>query len=328
MANATVFQSAQWGLEVTPGTNVAADTKIDAFGVSFTPSGGEAEVFRPEGMKFATGVIPAADELTDLAIEGKLDYNCIVYLLASLINYAAPAQQAATVAYLWTFTPDSDGPDTKKTYSLEKGSSITAAEVSYGLITGLTLTFNRTGITLSGTGIAYRQADGISLTGAPDEIAIEWCLPANVNVYLEDTQAALAGGSALTTLKEVEWHLTGKYGADWNLVAAQTSFNDTVELPSDHGGYIQVTKDSDAEALRTKARAGDIKWLKISVDGDNIEDTYDYGFDLTVPLKFTSPGEEADQDGVYAMTFPFSAVHDSTWGKSLEILVMNIVDTL
>lgn len=328
MSNASVFQVAQWGVESTHGINVAANKKLPALSISFQPTGGEAEVFRPDGYKFATGSTPAADEMTILAIEGKLDYNNVVYLLASLLNYAAPVQQGATIAYKWTFTPDTDAGDTYKSYSIEKGSTVTAAEVSWGTITAITLTFNRKGITLSAEGFATALSDGISMTGSPTEVAAEWVLPIDVDVYLADTQAGLAGASALTTLKEVEWHLTGKYQTDWNLNSAQTSFNEVVEVAPDHGGQFVLTKDATATALRTVARSGNRKWLRIKAVGELIASTYYYTFLLDVPIEFTSPGEEADQDGVYAMTFPFVCVHDATWGKTLDLQVTNIVSAL
>ena len=76
----SVAQVQQIGVEVTPGTAVAATRRLGA--MTLTPSiNAETDPYRPQGSKFPT-VMTMNREWTELAMEGKPTYEEVVYPLA------------------------------------------------------------------------------------------------------------------------------------------------------------------------------------------------------------------------------------------------------
>jgi hypothetical protein len=54
--------------------------------------------------------------------------------------------------------------------------------------------------------------------------------------------------------------------------------------------------------------------------------TYRLRFDAAV--KFTGIGEYSDEDGVYAIEYEMTGVHDDGWGKALSVALVNNVSAL
>lgn len=328
MATSTVFRNIQIGKQSALNTAVAAPTKLPAFRIEIQPQGGEGRGFTADGQKYASFVVPDGDEMSAVSITGEPCFNHLAYIFAGAIKDVTPAQQAATAAYLWTWEPDTDGPDTGAIYTAEEGPTAVASEVSDMIITGWTLRFTRTAIEITAEGFASKVEDDITLTGSPVALTVRKMLSQNTDVYLEDTQAALAAATALDNLSEVEIHLTGVRGNWWPVNSSKTVYSVVPELAGDFGGTIKMLNDADGQALRATMRAGERKWLKVSVSGETIEDTYDEALDITIPIELTTPGDKQDDEGAYALGFNFMGVDDPTWGKALSITLMNSVDAL
>lgn len=325
---ATVFQTVQLGVEVTPGTSVAANKKLTA--ISIEPAiAVETKKHRQLGNKFNTVVVPGK-EWSKAKILGVGDFNNLVYLFCSLVAYAAPVQQDATAAYLWTLAPDTDGPDTKKTYTVEQGSSVRAHKFTYGLVTALELAFSRDGIEATGEMIGKALQDGITMTAGPTEIALKPILPTQLDFYLADTYAGLAGASAMTRGISATWAFRNKYNPLFPIgTASGTGFAADVES-SDMELQVKLKSQADAEgmALLTTLRAGASKFLRIKAVGELIASTYYYTLIIDTALKVEQPSDFSDEDGVYALEWTLSGVHDPTWGKSTEINLTNILTAL
>ena len=45
-------------------------------------------------------------------------------------------------------------------------------------------------------------------------------------------------------------------------------------------------------------------------------------------VKTLEPGEKSDEDGVYAIQPTLQVVHDPTWGKASQVVVVNTVAAL
>lgn len=95
---ASIFQGVQIGKEsgAAPGTEVDADVLLPSLaiepGISL-----ESKKYRPTGGKLPTIVVPNK-EWTEASLSGPLTYNELPYLLASVLNYAAPARNIAQLA--------------------------------------------------------------------------------------------------------------------------------------------------------------------------------------------------------------------------------------
>lgn len=325
---ATVFEAVQIGVEGTAGTEADANKILEAYSIA-PKRAGKIDTFRPEGMKFATLAMANKDH-TEAGIDGILDYQNIVYMLAGLINYAGtPTQQGTFSAYKWTFNPDTDGPDTVKTYTVEQGSSVRAQQFEYGTVTGWGFSFSAQDASIKVTGdmIGTVLRDGITKTVGASVVEAIPATPVQCSVKEATTQAGLSGATALTRVLELEFNFTGKQGPVFT-IGTPTSFVATVETVPELGGSITLEADSSGMAFLAYAQAGTQHWLQIKFTGALIADVNYYDIQIQVPVVFTTLGELSDKDGVVAVKYGFTAVHDGTWTKALDIQVVNALSGL
>lgn len=310
----TIFQSIQLGVESTPGTPVAANKKLLA--VSMVPQARtEAIKFKALGNKYSS-LVAINKEWTELAIDGMGTYNEIIYLLSSLLYKPTPVQQGATAAYLWTFTPDTDGPDTAQAYTIEQGDATTAWRAAGAQVSGLTLTFSRNEVKVTGSGIAEQLEHGITLTATPTSLTPRPILPAHLTFKMADTQAGLAGASALTRGFSMEFSILNKAGLAWPVG------QDPVALETDPAATakLKLATDATGTALMTTMRAGSTKWFQIKATGALIASTYYYDLQIQFAAQIETPGDMADEGGIYAQEYGLEIVHDATWTKAYQIL--------
>lgn len=325
---ASIFQTVQIGVESTPGTGVAASKKLPALTISPAVKV-ETNRYRAMGNKFPTVVVPGKEWVT-AGLSGPITYNELVYLLSSVLGYAAPAQQGATAAYLWTHAPSSVAADTVKTFTVEQGSAERAHKFAYGLVTALELAFNRDSCEISGgemLGAALQ--DGITMTATPTEIALTPVLPTQVDVYLADTQAGLAGAAALERVLEVSWAIRNRFSPLFPLTTASgTSFATWVESEPELECKLKMEADAAGMALLTNLRAGSSKFLRIKAVGALIASTYYYTLLIDTALKVVDVSEFRDEDGVFAIEWTLGGFHDATWGKATQVQVTNVLTAL
>lgn len=157
-------QVVQIGVESTRGTSVASRRRLQSIGIEPTPDV-EMDQFRPMGQKYRA-ITTLGKEWTTASITGRGSYTELVYLLASVVDTPVITTPAsATLARLWTFTPDSFGDDDPKTFTIESGSAVRAHRFTYGIVTEIGMTFNRTSIEVTGSMMGRAITDGITLTG-------------------------------------------------------------------------------------------------------------------------------------------------------------------
>ena len=160
----SVTQVTQIGAESSKGTAVAALKILQATSIepAIKPAIGS---FRPFGQKFPTLAV-FGREWTEAKITGVLSYSDLVYLLSSLLAYAAPVRQESTAAYKWTHTPAQSAEDTVKTYTVEHGSLVRAGRFDYGIVNSLSMEFDRRNDTIpidgSMLGQAYEDSEQLS----------------------------------------------------------------------------------------------------------------------------------------------------------------------
>lgn len=323
---ASVFEFVQWGVESTAGTEVNADKVLEAISLTANREG-NVDTFRPAGSKFPT-LVTVGKEHTVAELDGILDYNCIVYPLAGLVSYSSPSQIGTLSAYTWTFTPSTSGPDTVKTYTVEKGSSVRAEQFEYGQVTGLSFSYSAkdSQITLSGNMIGNELRDGITKTSSPTTIAAVPVHPDQCEVRIATTQAGVSGATALSRLLSFEWRYEDKYGPLF-VAGTDDSFVATVEQEANLGGTFVVEADSEGMAYLANVQAGDQLWLEFLATGAAIG-TVNYKINFTMPIVLSALPPLSDGDGVVAAEYEFTAVHDATWGKALQITVVNAVSAL
>lgn len=324
---ATITRVVQVGAESTPGTSVAANRQLRS--ISIDPAiQTELQTLRAVGGKFPIAAA-LGKEWVEADIGGYLTYTEIVYPLSSVLKAVTPTQISppSGTAYRWTFTPAQSTEDQVKTYTVESGSAARAYKFVYGLVSGLGIAFTRENIELSGTMLGRSLQDGIALTASPTLVDVVPVVPSAVDVYV-DTSAANIGTTKLTRVLSAEFEISDRFGPVWTLDSGATSFAAHVE--TELSATLRLTVEADANGMGPLAamRNGDKRFIRIKAVGPNIETGNDYLFQLDMCGLVSEPGEFADEDGVYAIEWTFTATHDPGWGKALEVQVVNKLNAL
>lgn len=324
---ATVTRVVQVGVETTPGTSVAANKQLRS--ISIDPAvQTELQTLRAVGGKFPIAAA-LGKEWVEADLDGFLTYTEIVYLLSSVLKSVTPTQISPPTgtAYRWTFTPAQTSEDTIKTFTVECGSAARAMKFTYGLVTGLSLSFNREQVELGGSMLGRSLQDNITLTASPTLIDVIPVVPSAVDVFL-DTTAAGIGTTRLSRVLSAEFEISDRFGPIWTLDSTQTSFAAHVETEPKFTLKLTLEADSSGMGPLTAMRNGDKRFLRLKATGPNIETGNDYAFQLDMCGLVSEVGDFSDEDGVYVIEWTFAATHDPTWGKALEVQVVNKLSAL
>lgn len=324
---ATVTRVVQVGVESTPGTSVAANKQLRSISLDAAIQT-ELQTLRAIGGKFPVASA-LGKEWVEADVGGFLTYTEIVYLLSSVLKSVTPTQISppSGLAYRWTFTPAQSSEDTVKTYTVECGSSARAHKFVYGLVTDLRIGFSREQIELGGAMLGRSLQDGITLTASPTTIEVVPVVPSAVNVYL-DTTAAEIGTTQLTRVLSAELEISDRFGPVWTLDSSQTSFAAHVE--TEPQVTLKLIMEADASGMGPLAamRNGDKRFIRVKATGPNIETGNDYLFQIDMCGVVSEVGDFSDEDGVYAIQWTFRATYDSSWGKAMEVQVVNKLSAL
>lgn len=329
---ASIFSGVQIGVETTPGTSVAANKLLNY--MSLEP-GIELEFsrFRPMGQLVASAITPSKDS-TAWTVAGQGTYSELIYPFCSLLINTTPTT-VDTTARLWDFIPAGRSEDTVKTYTIESGSATRAQKATYGLFTGMEITFNRTdGVTLGGSAIGQQIQDNITLTAGPTAIEDKPILPTHLDVYVDTTSAGL-GTTKLTRDFNAVFRCTDKWGAVWPINSTLASYGSHVNLEPAIQMELTVAADSQGMGLLADARLGSTKYLRLAAVAPAA-----YGFagavsapyELLIDMAGKVSGINAfdDQDGVKILSYTFDAIYDPAWstGRYLRVQLQNKVTAL
>lgn len=315
-------QGVQVGVEATPGTSVAANKKLVSIGID---PGIEMEpsVFRPMGQKYPS-VISPGKEWVEFDLEGVGNYSEVIYPLSScLVAPGAPATVDGT-GRTWAFAPASAAEDTVKTFTVEQGGVVRAHKFTHALVSELEFTFNRDGVEIGGSGFGQSLSDNITLTAAPTTPPEVPIMGKEIDVYMDTTSAGL-GTTKLTRALEAVWTLGDRFNPLWVLNSANSSFVAAVE--SEPTGELELTVEADAQGMSILPimRAGSTRFFRIKATSATLAGatTEPYSMSLDCAGKVNEPGDFTDEDGVYAIGWTMTFVHDATWGSALKASVTN-----
>lgn len=320
-------QTVQIGVESTPGTSVAASKRLQAIGIEPSPDV-EMDEFRPMGQKYRA-ITTLGKEWVTANIAGRGSYTELIYLLSSVVGTATVTNPGAGTAYNWEFVPESFDDDLIKTFTVEHGSSVRADKFTYGMVTELGMTFNRTAIEVSGSMMGRALTDNIAMTGAPTSVELVPIIPTQVSVYMDDTFGAL-GSTKLTRAISAEFNLGNRFAGVWVLDAANPSFVNHIETEPDLSLGLTLQADAQGMALLDDLRDGSTKYVRILAQGpiDSIESGQRYTFQLDLACKAADTDGFSDEDGVYSVGFQLVGVHDPTWGQAYEFNLKNKISAL
>jgi hypothetical protein len=321
-------QVVQVGVETVPGTSVAANKRLTALSIEPTISS-EIDTFRPAGQKYSS-LTALGKEWVEADLSGRATYTELIYPLSSVIGTATMGANPSTNTRLWQFSSSSTADDVPKTFTVECGSSVRAHKFTHGIVNEFGISFSRDAIELSGSMIGRSLTDNITLTAAPTAVALVPVLPTEVTIYMDDTLAALQGGSPtkLTRALSAEWNIGSRFGPVWILDAANTGFVAVVETEPDLTLDLTVEADTQGMSLLTQLRSGATKFVRIQAVGTIAELAIAYRLTIDMACKLADTGGFSDEDGVYAIEWNMIGVHDASWGKAFQVDVINMLTAL
>ena len=272
----TINQKLQFGAESTSalGTNVAAGKLLLCYDLQWGPMA-DIKMYEGTGRKYPATQIENS-EWVEGTLGGTLDYNGIIYLLASTMGSVSPvAHGASTTAKDWVFTPPLTGSIVPQTYTIEQGDpNVRARKVNYGVFTEYTFKGDRqTGITIGGKLLSQALQDGITMTSSPTTVALAPVAGKHINIFLDPTSAAL-GTTQLLKVLSLDYAFTGVYGPFFPFNRANLGWTAHVDL--NPGCVIKVLIEADSTGMTplTQMQTGSTQFLRIQAQGliiDNLQ---------------------------------------------------------
>lgn len=335
MARSTVAQRVQIGRETQRGTTVPASRSLGSLSLALSPEV-ESEAHRTRGVKYPT-IVANNKEWSTGDLEGTPTYDEVVIPLASVFTQATVAAvmdgAEESGAYRWQFDPASTGADQPVTYTLEQGDSDVAERASHVLFTDFSMEFSREEVTQGGTVVARRlERDGVTLTPAATPLAANMVpiLPGQVSMFVADTPDGLDDeANRIKTALSIAPEVGGRFEPVWYLNALEPSFSTFVETPEpDFTADLTVEANRDGMAWAGLFRTGQTKFLRIHAEGPVIAGEVRYLFQWDLAVKVLEPGEQSDEDGLYAIAPSLQIVHDPTWGRATQVTVVNTVASI
>lgn len=323
-------QTVQIGAEstATPGTAVVTGKQLTALGIEMGPNI-TFDGFRPAGFKYKTIVTPNM-EFTAANLTGRPTYTEIVFPLSGLLGAATiSTPSGGTASRAWTYGPSSTANDTPVTYTVAVGGTAAtdrAEKFSYGLVTGLTMPFDRSSISMTGTMIGQIMSIGVGtalMVGTATSVALIPVLSSQVCVYSDATSGSL-GSSRLTRVMSGEISITNKYAPLWTVDCTQASFVSHIDVEPSATVKLSVEADAAGLAHYTNAQLGTTEFVRVQATGSVIEaGSINYKMTWDMACKVSSIGPFTDKGGVYAYDIGYDIVHDGGWGKALTVVVIN-----
>lgn len=322
----SISQGVQLGAETTEGTSVAANRKLQSIGMMLSPKA-EIAGFRPSGNKYRT-VHAVGKEYSAVSIEGQPTFDELQYLLCGLLKNVTPTT-SDTTARTWTFEPAATTEDTVKTYTIEQGGTVRAHKATGLRINGMTLSFDRNEVKISGDGFARAITDGITMTGAPTLMPLVPLLPADMAVFLDTTSGGL-GTTRLEGVLSGEFAVTDRFTQLWTVNDALSSYAAGIEKEPTASLKLVMNADADGMALLSAMRNGSTRFIRIkntsSVLAGATTVYYTLTIDAAVQIQGEPPFGETDDD--FTVTWDFACVTDATWNKTISVALVNKQATL
>lgn len=314
----------------TPGTAVTATKRLQAIGLKLAPAA-MVDRFRPDGQKYET-IAALTGEWSTGKIDGRLDYQEIVYLLASIVGNPT-ISTVDTTGKSWLFKSASAAPDSLRALTVERGSSTRAHRAPGHFVTDLTIDWSRkNGCKVSGSTIGKQLTDAVTLAGGAATIdPARPALAGNVGVKIADTKAGLAGATLLDRALSAQWKLSGRVGPIWTLDPTQASYAAVVETVPTLEAKLKMQADANGMAPLPWLRAGTTKWIRIQATDVALAGaaTAYYSFTIDMQVKVAAiPTDFGDEDGVVAVEWTFTGVPDATLGGPFEIVAVNTLAAL
>lgn len=268
------------------------------------------------------------------SLSGYPAYTELPYPLSNVFGAATITTPSGAVnTRRWVWTPSSNTPWTPKTWSIYRGMvGNTAESASYGLLSGLNMSFSRASQPEIGGDFFARALDyaaTIATTGVtPFELVP--ILPAEVCVYVDDTFAAI-GTTKLDRAFVAGFDVSGLFGPFWPLDCENDSFGGHAPLKPDAGATLQLGNDTVGRAFVPWMRAGSTAYIRIEATGPEIDagpPAFTHRLRIDLATKVVDAPSRADMDGLSTLEWSLGIFDDPDMGGALQITVDTNVSAL
>lgn len=327
-----VAQVLQAGVEVTEGTPATVTKRFPGLLIEFSPDGNYNK-YRASGSKWTTIVIQGK-EWTKGPISGPVSFGELPYLLASIVNYAAPVTASGITT--WTHAPAISTPDVSKAYTFQWGDTTSAWQVAGAFVNELTLKFTRESAEYTGSFIGARTEINALTVGGVTQVENVPVAASKIDVYYSLTsQADLeAGGVQLVDEAfEAEFKLSKRFATIWPLNSSFASFHGRVEDAPDATFSLKLKADTTGSdfippVTLARAREGTTIWFRIKCTGPVLA-AGTYLLKLDVNTKVAKPYQFVDIDGALCgLAWDFELVDDGVSLSPFKFVVQNATAAL
>lgn len=320
------------GIETIPGTAVPSTYKLQGLNVDLDTAL-EVDEFGPMGNLFNTISAPRQEWGTG-ALSGFPTYPELALVFSNVFGAAVvTTPSGSTTGRRHTWRPSSTVPWTPKTWTIRRGQGGNTAELaSYGLMSGVNLSFSRTAApTIGGDLFSYAldYAASVGATGLTS-LANVPVLPGQVCVYVDPTFAAI-GTTKLTRAFVAGIDISGLFGPVWPLDCGIPSFAAHAVLKPDAGATLQMGNDTAGREPVAAMRAGDTRYMRIEATGGVIDvaaPTVFHRLRIDAALKVTDAPTRGDSDGLSTLEWGFGLFDDAAFGGALAIELTTNVPAL
>lgn len=268
----TINQRVQLGAESTSalGTAVPASKLIQCFDftLGINPN---VSMYRPMGHKYAT-IQEENFEESSITVAGDLDFNGVLYLLASTMGSVSPvAHGVSTTAKDWIFVPPIFGTVVPQTYTIQQGDSVRARSFSYGIFNSFGYKGDRkTPISVSATGFGQLLTDNIVLTSNPTAVALAPVVGKFINIYIDSTSANIGTTQILRPLA-IDYSMGSIYNAFYVFNRANPSYTAHIDAVPQPIFKLMLEANAEGMAYQTNLQQGTTVYARVQAQGNVID---------------------------------------------------------
>jgi hypothetical protein len=325
----SVQEICEVGIESVIGTPVPSEYKLSGLVIDIDTAL-ELDRIAPSGNLFDTIAAPRQEHATG-SLSGFPLYTELPLVFSNVFGAATiTTPTGATLAKQWAWAPSSSVPWVPLTWTIRRGMAGNTAELaSYGLLSGVNMSFSRTatpeiGGTLFAKALDYAAAVGATGLTALDVVPI---LPTQVCVYLDPTAAAI-GTTKLTRDFLASFEISDLFGPFWPLDCQNPSFGGHAPLKPGAMATLQLGNDTQGRALVTNMRAGTSVYCRIEATGPIIETTVAHRLRIDMALKVVEAPTRGDSDGLSTLEWGFGIFDDPSFGGAIKVQVITNLATL
>lgn len=329
LTNTETSQAVLVAVEATEGT-LGAGSWYRIPDAKITPGWQRtSRAYTPSTFKFPT-IIVNGKEWVVLTLEAPIGYASQVFWLSSGANYAAPANGDPVTAKLWTFTPDVDGVNASKSFSIQGGNAANSWQVLGAHVVNMSWHLDREEPTFTAELVARRQTLGAALETI--DATVENFVVAGASI---DVLSYATFGATPTTLDHVyavDLTMGNLYGQEWPLKSSLTSYGDRYETMPEGTMTVTALEQQTSNDLVghpfsfADMRAGTINFFGVKSTGAVIgigPDTYLWQADVAA-LIGDGPIERTIVDGLVVVNIPLLLAADPVSNKAIQFKVRNL----